>query len=86
MLTRSRSPCRSRATGAAAAFVGVLQIVGLIGNLDNVPAGRRMPSFVGYHDFAALAGVTLGIGIAVIASGAWPRLRPLARRGGGCRA
>ncbi len=63
--------------GAAAAFVGVLQIAGLVGNLDNVPAGRRMPSFVGYHDFAALAGVTLAIAIAVIASGPWPRLRTL---------
>lgn len=65
------------AVGAAAAFVGVLQIAGLVGNLDNVPAGRRMPSFVGYHDFAALAGVTLAIAIAVIASGAWSRLRTL---------
>ena len=65
------------AVGTAAAFVGVLQIVGLVGNLDNVPAGRRMPSFVGYHDFAALAGVTLAIAVAVIASGAWPRLRAL---------
>ena len=65
------------AAGTAAALVGVLQIVGLIGNLDNVPAGRRMPSFLGYHDFAALAGVTLAIAIAIIASGAWPRLRAL---------
>lgn len=63
--------------GAAAALVGVLQIAGLVGNLDNVPAGRRMPSFVGYHDFAALAGVTLAIAIAVIATGAWSRLRSL---------
>lgn len=65
------------AVGTTATFVGVLQIVGLIGNLDNVPAGRRMPSFVGYHDFAALAGVTLAIAFAIIASGAWPRLRAL---------
>ena len=65
------------AVGAAAAFIGVLQIAGLVGNLDNVPAGRRMPSFVGYHDFAALAGVTLAIGLAVIASGTWTRLRTL---------
>jgi O-antigen ligase len=60
-----------------AALVGILQIIGLIGNLDNVPAGRRMPSFVGYHDFAALAGATLGIAIAVIALGSWRRLRTL---------
>lgn len=57
------------ATTAAAAAVGVLQIIGLIGNLDNVPAGRRMPSFLGYHDFAALAGVSLALAIAVVAVG-----------------
>lgn len=61
----------------AAALVGVMQIIGLIGNLDNVPAGRRMPSFLGYHDFAALAGVTLALAISVVASGAWRRLKPL---------
>ena len=56
-------------TAAAAAGVGVLQIVGLLGNLDNVPAGRRMPSFLGYHDFAALAGIAVGIAIATVAMG-----------------
>ena len=65
------------AVASLAALVGILQIIGLIGNLDNVPAGRRMPSFVGYHDFAALAGATLGIAIAVIALGTWRRLRTL---------
>ena len=65
------------AVASLAALVGILQIIGLIGNLDNVPAGRRMPSFVGYHDFAALAGATLGIAIAVIALGKWRRLRTL---------
>ncbi len=65
------------ATAAAAAIVGVLQLIGLIGNLDETPAGRRMPSFLGYHDFAALTGVTLGLAIAGIAVGWWPRLRPL---------
>ena len=34
-----------------------------------------MPSFVGYHDFAALAGTTLGIAMATIAAGAWRSLR-----------
>jgi putative inorganic carbon (HCO3(-)) transporter len=63
------------AVASLAALVGILQIIGLIGNLDNVPAGRRMPSFVGYHDFAALAGATLGIAIAVIALGKWRPLR-----------
>ncbi len=62
---------------ALAALVGILQIIGLVGNFDNVPAGRRMPSFVGYHDFAALAGATLGIAIATIASGMWYSLRIL---------
>ena len=37
-----------------------------------------MPSFVGLHDFAALAGATLAIAIATIASGTWHRLRALA--------
>ena len=65
------------AVASLAAAVGVLQIIGLLGNLDNVPAGRRMPSFVGLHDFAALAGATLGIAIAIIASGTWDRTRRL---------
>lgn len=66
------------ATAGIAAIVGSLQLIGLVGNLDHTPPGRRMPSFLGYHDFAALAGVTLGIGVAVIAAGSWRRLRPLA--------
>ena len=66
------------ATASAAASVGVLQFIGLVGNLDHTPAGRRMPSFLGYHDFAALAGVSVGIGIAMIAAGSWRRRRPLA--------
>ena len=65
------------AIASLAALVGILQIIGLVGNLDNVPAGRRMPSFVGYHDFAALAGATLGIAMAVIAAGTWRSLRLL---------
>ncbi|MEI7759692.1 MAG: O-antigen ligase family protein [Thermoleophilia bacterium] len=65
------------AVAALATAVGILQIIGLLGNLDDVPPGRRMPSFVGLHDFAALAGVTLGIAIAAIASGTWHRLRAL---------
>jgi O-antigen ligase len=69
------------AVAVAAAVVGVLQIIGLVGNLDNVPAGRRMPSFLGYHDFAALAGTVLAIAIAVIASGTWSRLRAPALAG-----
>jgi len=66
------------ATACLAATVGVLQFIGLVGNLDHTPSGRRMPSFLGYHDFAALAGVSVGIGIALIAAGSWRRRRPLA--------
>jgi O-antigen ligase len=65
------------AVAAAASLGGVLQIVGLLGNLDNVPAGRRMPSFLGYHDFSALSGMVLGLAVAVIATGTWSRLRAL---------
>jgi hypothetical protein len=44
---------------AAAALVALLQFVGLLGDLDDTPAWRRKPSFLGYHDFAALAGAAL---------------------------
>ena len=66
------------ATACIAALVGVLQLIGLLGNLDHTPAGRRMPSFLGYHDFAALSGITLGLGIAIIAAGRWRDHRSLA--------
>lgn len=74
LLVRSGTDARALAwgivgTATAAAAVGVLQIIGLLGNLDNVPAGRRMPSFLGYHDFAALAGITVGIAVAMVATG-----------------
>jgi O-antigen ligase len=62
-------------TACAATLVGVLQIVGLVGNLDDVPAGRRMPSFLGYHDFAALSGIALTVAFAALALGLWRRHR-----------
>ena len=65
------------AIAAAASVGGILQIIGLLGNLDNVPAGRRMPSFLGYHDFSALSGMVLGLALAAIASGYWTRLRAM---------
>ena len=65
------------AVAGAAAAVGVLQLLGIVGNLDNTPGGRRMPSFLGYHDFAALAGVTLSMAMAIIATGWWRRAHPL---------
>jgi O-antigen ligase len=48
--------------GVLAAAVGLLQFVG-VDILDGWPAGRRQPSFLGHHDFAALAGCTFAIGL-----------------------
>ena len=53
-----------------AGIVGVLQFFGAIGALDGTPAGQRKPSFVGYHDYAALSGATLCIALLVLARGA----------------
>ena len=53
-----------------AGIVGVLQFFGAIGALDGTPAGQRKPSFVGYHDYAALSGATLCIALLVVARGA----------------
>ena len=55
--------------GLAASTWGVLQIIGLVSNFDDVPAGRRMPSFLGYHDFAVLSGLTLALALGAIALG-----------------
>jgi hypothetical protein len=52
---------------AIAGVVGVLQFFGAISDLDGTPAGRRKPSFVGYHDYAALSGAALVIALLVIA-------------------
>jgi hypothetical protein len=56
-----------------ATLVGLLQFVGAVGDLDHTPAGRRKPSFVGYHDFAALSATALLIALLVLARG--PRSR-----------
>ncbi len=46
-------------------------------------AGRRQPSFLGHHDFAALSGATGALGLAAIALGASSRLpRALSASGG----
>lgn len=58
---------------AAATVVGLLQFVGVLDDLDHTPAGRRKPSFLGYHDFAALSGTALLIALLVLARG--PRSR-----------
>ena len=54
----------------SATVVGLLQFVGVLGDLDNTPAGRRKPSFLGDHDFAALSASVLLIGLLVLARGA----------------
>lgn len=58
---------------AAATVVGLLQFVGVLDDLDHTPAGRRKPSFLGYHDFAALSGTALLIAFLVLARGARSR-------------
>src|SRR5207237_5481233 len=51
---------------AAATVVGVVQFFG--GNLaGGWPAGRRQPSFLGHHDFAALSGAALAVALVHIA-------------------
>jgi hypothetical protein len=57
----------------AATAVGALQFVGALGDLDDTPAGRRKPSFLGYHDFAALSAAALLLALLVLARGARSR-------------
>jgi O-antigen ligase len=52
-----------------ATAVGALQFIGVLGDLDNTPPGRRKPSFVGYHDFAALSAAALALAFAAAAFG-----------------
>lgn len=64
---------------ALAGIVALLQFVGLLGDLDGTPPGRRKPSFVGVHDYAALSGAALLLALVVLARGARsPRERRLA--------
>ena len=51
--------------GVLAAAVGLLQFVG-VDVFGAWAAGRRQPSFLGHHDFAALAGCTFAIGLAAL--------------------
>ena len=55
---------------AIAGVVGLLQFVGALGDLDGTPAGRRKPSFIGYHDYAAVSGASLVLALVVVARGA----------------
>jgi O-antigen ligase len=64
-----------------ASFVGLLQMVGL--DISSAwPAGRRQPSFLGHHDFAALSGAAASVAIVAIALPAARLDRRLAVAGG----
>jgi hypothetical protein len=52
-----------------AGIVALLQFVGVLGDLDHTPAGRRKPSFVGVHDYAALSGAALVVALVVLVRG-----------------
>ena len=47
--------------------VGLLQIVGALGNFEHTPAGSRKPSLVGDHDFAALSAAALALAFLLLA-------------------
>ncbi|HET7647274.1 MAG TPA: O-antigen ligase family protein [Gaiellaceae bacterium] len=53
-----------------AGVVALLQFVGVVDDLDHTPAGRRKPSFVGVHDYAALSGGALVVALVVLVRGA----------------
>jgi hypothetical protein len=53
-----------------AGVVAILQFVGVVDDLDHTPAGRRKPSFVGVHDYAALSGAALVVALIVLVRGA----------------
>jgi O-antigen ligase len=60
---------------AAASAVAVLQFFGLVREFRGYRPGQREPSFLGYHDFAALAGATTAVALAWIALGPVAGLR-----------
>jgi O-antigen ligase len=65
----------------AASVVGVLQMCGV--DISSAwPAGRRQPSFLGHHDFAALSGAAASVAIVAIALPAARVDRRLALAGG----
>ncbi len=55
------------AWGVAATVWGVLQYVGLVHQFLGHRPAERQPSFLGYHDFAALSGALLVLGFVAIA-------------------
>ena len=58
-------PCSARvvAWSVAATAVGALQFLGLVDEFEGKRPGQREPSFVGIHDFAALSGAALALGL-----------------------
>ena len=54
---------------AVATVVAALQFTGVVSTWDDTPSGRRKPSLLGYHDFAALSGAVLALGLIGIAIG-----------------
>lgn len=56
------------AWSVAATAVGLVQFFGWR-ILEAYPAGRRQPSFLGHHDFAALSGAALAVALVAIALG-----------------
>jgi O-antigen ligase len=73
LVVRSREELRPvlttiAALSVAATVVGLLQLVG-VPLFGEWPAGRRQPSFLGHHDFAALSGAALALGFVALATG-----------------
>src|SRR5262249_58364501 len=73
LLLRSRADAYAMlaalaAWSVAATVVGFVQFFGWR-ILEAYPAGRRQPSFLGHHDFAALSGAALVIALVAVALG-----------------
>ncbi len=67
------------AWSVAASTWGALQFAGLVDEFEGRRPGQREPSFVGIHDFAALSGAALTVGLIGVAFGDG---RPAGRRWG----
>jgi O-Antigen ligase len=64
----ARWPLRALVAWSAAASVwGVLQFLGLVHEFEGKRPAQREPSFLGIHDFAALSGAALAIGLVALA-------------------
>ncbi len=82
VLVRSGAEARPLFAGVVAwstvaTAVGALQFLGLVSEFQGRRPGQREPSLVGIHDFAALSGAALVVGLAGLALGA---ARPLSVR------